>query len=425
MSALIWNAWGSAKLSTWTEWSITRSTGTRGLIASGSPPLRAIARAQRGQVDDGRDAGKVLQQHAGGRVRDLDLGRRSRVVARQVAHVGLADGARQVGLAQGVLQEHLDRERQPAEVSASGVGDAVEAVDGVRAGGRVERVAGVEEVVGHVGACVGSSGRVEYTLGRRRSAGRNQAGRDLHRQPEAGGVGTEGPRGGTGGRPAGSAVNTAGPRRPWRPFLPRCFILFALPLDPSPMRLALLIAVCATLAASSPASAQAPLWTDVAVSSLGPSDLPTIPTAFRTVQLDRSQMATGWPVRRPTSTAASSCRSRSRDGGFATVRVAEASVLAPELQARYPEIRTYLAAARAGVHGRLSLTPLGFRAMLFTPEGTVYVDPYTQGDAEHYVVYYWSDLVVDPALRGRIEDEVIGASDGPPRRGADAAPGAR
>ena len=43
MSALIWNACGSAKLSTWTEWSMTRSTGTRGLIAWGSPPFRAIA----------------------------------------------------------------------------------------------------------------------------------------------------------------------------------------------------------------------------------------------------------------------------------------------------------------------------------------------------------------------------------------------
>ena len=43
MPALIWNACGSAKLSTWTEWSMTRSTGTRGLIVSGSPPFRAIA----------------------------------------------------------------------------------------------------------------------------------------------------------------------------------------------------------------------------------------------------------------------------------------------------------------------------------------------------------------------------------------------
>ena len=43
MSALIWNASGSANESTCTEWSMTRSTGTRGLMASGSPPLRAIA----------------------------------------------------------------------------------------------------------------------------------------------------------------------------------------------------------------------------------------------------------------------------------------------------------------------------------------------------------------------------------------------
>ncbi len=31
------------KASTWTEWSITRSTSTSGLIFSGSPPISAIA----------------------------------------------------------------------------------------------------------------------------------------------------------------------------------------------------------------------------------------------------------------------------------------------------------------------------------------------------------------------------------------------
>ena len=49
--------------------------------------------------------------------------------------------------------------------------------------------------------------------------------------------------------------------------------------------------------------------------------------------------------------------------------------------------------------------------MLFTPEGTVYIDPYTHDPARHaetYVVYRAADLQADPALRGRTADEVIG-----------------
>src|SRR5215211_93964 len=42
-SALIANARGLPNASTWTEWSMIRSTGTSGLIAAGSPPSRSIA----------------------------------------------------------------------------------------------------------------------------------------------------------------------------------------------------------------------------------------------------------------------------------------------------------------------------------------------------------------------------------------------
>ncbi|WP_420455537.1 reprolysin-like metallopeptidase [Rubrivirga sp.] len=173
------------------------------------------------------------------------------------------------------------------------------------------------------------------------------------------------------------------------------------------MRLALLVAACATLVSSGPAQAQSALWTDVAAASLGPSDLPTLPTAFRTVALDRAAMAD--------RLAAAPDRDLARgvvvsiplpEGGLVDVRVVEASILAPALQARYPEIRTYLAEGPGGVHGRLSLTPAGFAGMLFTPQGTLYVDPYARDGAEVYVVYRARDLVVDPALRGRVADEV-------------------
>ena len=59
------------KASTWTEWSMTSSAGTSGLIFAGSPPSVGHRVAHRREVDDGGDAGEVLHEHAGRREGDL------------------------------------------------------------------------------------------------------------------------------------------------------------------------------------------------------------------------------------------------------------------------------------------------------------------------------------------------------------------
>ncbi|HEX9952367.1 MAG TPA: zinc-dependent metalloprotease [Rubricoccaceae bacterium] len=178
--------------------------------------------------------------------------------------------------------------------------------------------------------------------------------------------------------------------------------------------LALLLAV--------PVWAQAPgaLWTDVAEAPVAARGVRvTVPTSYRVVRLDVPQMAA--------RLAASPAAARSGDlsggvllslplpeGGAVEVRVVEASVMAPELQAQYPEIRTYLAQGPGAVHGRLSRTPAGFRGMLFTAEGTVYIDPYAHDPlrtAETYIVYRAADLHVDPAARGRLSGDVVEGAD--------------
>ena len=61
---------GPAELSTMTEWSMTRSTGTCGLMASaGRQASWRVAHG--GKVDHGGNAGEVLHQHAGRAVGDL------------------------------------------------------------------------------------------------------------------------------------------------------------------------------------------------------------------------------------------------------------------------------------------------------------------------------------------------------------------
>lgn len=81
------------------------------------------------------------------------------------------------------------------------------------------------------------------------------------------------------------------------------------------------------------------------------------------------------------------------EGYLARFRVWESPVMAPELAAKYPEIRTYIAQGvdDPAMNGRLDLTPHGFHAQIFTPDGVVYVDPYSRFDDRSYASYYKKD----------------------------------
>ncbi len=80
----------------------------------------------RREVDDGRDAGEVLEQHAPRRERDLARRLGVRIPARD--RVGVA------AVPQHVLEQHPQRVRQPLDP-----GDAVDPLDRVRAAANVER----------------------------------------------------------------------------------------------------------------------------------------------------------------------------------------------------------------------------------------------------------------------------------------------
>ena len=82
------------------------------------------------------------------------------------------------------------------------------------------------------------------------------------------------------------------------------------------------------------------------------------------------------------------------DGSSRDFRFVESPTMAPELQARFPEIRTYLGEAvdSKATTVRFDLTPRGFHAMVLSPEGTIYIDPVNPENLEYYLVYYKRDF---------------------------------
>ena len=175
----------------------------------------------------------------------------------------------------------------------------------------------------------------------------------------------------------------------------------------------------AALVFVSPAQAQSlgdALWSDVSEASLASSltsNRSTSPAAYRTLRLDRAAMAR--PARAGADGGTWSARSHRRadpvagriDGVVSRERVARAD--RPGIQARYPQIRTYVGQGRdiASATVRLSLTPAGFAAMARTPQGTVFVDAYAQGDDAHYLAYFHSDLVLTDEQRAVFENEIV------------------
>ncbi len=83
------------------------------------------------------------------------------------------------------------------------------------------------------------------------------------------------------------------------------------------------------------------------------------------------------------------------DGRWTRFRVAASPVMPPELQARYPAIRSYTGAGLDDPTASLKcdLTPRGFHAMILSAQHEpVFLDPYQLGEPGYAVVYFKSAL---------------------------------
>lgn len=95
------------------------------------------------------------------------------------------------------------------------------------------------------------------------------------------------------------------------------------------------------------------------------------------------------------------------DGNFKSFYVFEYSIMEPELADRYPDIKTYMAISTEGKHiyGKLDVTPQGFHAMIFTPIGTYFTDPYSQQTTEFYTTYWRKDFTHEKVFSCEFHEE--------------------
>ncbi|MGI8893826.1 MAG: reprolysin-like metallopeptidase [Bacteroidia bacterium] len=82
------------------------------------------------------------------------------------------------------------------------------------------------------------------------------------------------------------------------------------------------------------------------------------------------------------------------DGTFQDFRIVESPIMATELANKYPEIKTYLGQGIDDPHAHLRFdwTYRGFHAMIISPSGWSFIDPYSRDENETYISYYKKDF---------------------------------
>lgn len=164
------------------------------------------------------------------------------------------------------------------------------------------------------------------------------------------------------------------------------------------------------------------VWNEIDEGAIarGSAQRQIVPQDYRTVSINRAQLDRllgAVPMERDVAVRDSSARLSLPlpDGSYGMFRVVESPVMAPELAARYPQIRTWVG---EGIDDptatvRFDLTHKGFHAQILSADGTSYVDPFQPGDVDNYIAYRKHDYPRDrPLVCSVTGDAVVEKHDG-------------
>ncbi|MBA3468185.1 MAG: hypothetical protein H0T53_00945, partial [Herpetosiphonaceae bacterium] len=201
-------------------------------------------------------------------------------------------------------------------------------------------------------------------------------------------------------------------------------------LFPSLLICAIIITIL-SFASTMRASADNPVvWSDVADESLLAQDeRQIIPQRYRTVAtnptalnkvlasapLERSAEATQRPV---------VIQLPLPDGQMGRFSIVESPIMAPELAALFPDIKTYSGQGidDPSATARLDRTPAGVHAIILSSSDTVYIDPYSTNNDQIFISYYRGDyLPSDEDRLSRLSNELVISAKAEPEAVTDAA----
>ncbi|HEY6975552.1 MAG TPA: zinc-dependent metalloprotease family protein [Chitinophagaceae bacterium] len=179
-----------------------------------------------------------------------------------------------------------------------------------------------------------------------------------------------------------------------------------------------LVLLIATLISCSKVYSQSSgsFWTDVPENAIAARGIRhTIPQKYRTMSLNVNgmrQLIAQAPQEKNTSLRSSGViiTLPLPEGKLARFRFVESPVMAPSLAARFPEIHSFVG---IGLDDRdlscaFDFTTAGFHGMIHSTEnGLSFIDPYSQGDIDNYIVYAKKDYI--PGLdKAFFEPDVLG-----------------
>ncbi|MFQ5446457.1 MAG: reprolysin-like metallopeptidase, partial [Saprospiraceae bacterium] len=167
------------------------------------------------------------------------------------------------------------------------------------------------------------------------------------------------------------------------------------------------------------------LWQDMAESNFTKSERqrPIVPEKYRTLVLDFAalqKVVAEAPMRFSdgAKTAAPLLPIPLPEGKIQNFKLVEAPVMAPELAAKYPYIRSYAGWCDDDptAYLRCGITQNGFHAVVFSARhSTVYIDIYAKGDTKHYISYFKKDFKKDDPFTCLVETPQKGKT--PPAEG--------